>query len=151
MINGRIVNRFPAVSASITIDEALELMRLDQNLCDSYVTETSCSEYPSPFWAYWFARRIICDKWITAEDLISTNHEINKLYHGFLFTLSECDMIGASLETHTQYQVDDYGIMIQSRFPIVQKYLDADIVSEQVEQFLNQRQNRHDDHDDHDE
>src|SRR5262245_34756991 len=63
-------------TAETTIDVAWQLCEERPELSESFRECAARGDWPNkefepqPFWAYWFARQIICDHWPLAESLI---------------------------------------------------------------------------------
>lgn len=135
---GRVANSNTSVDAAWLLYQSHPQIKADHN---QTVAE------PTPEWAYWFARNVVCDEWLGGEDLIAKDNKIWSWYVGYTENLRVCGALKWTVTEDPEFNVDFYGVIV-GRKPgfgprIVKKQrrtpapgeLDADRIAEQVEEF----------------
>ncbi len=71
----------------------------------------------TPYWAYWFARHVVCDRWPAGEELIGADTRVQGWYQGYLDNLAALDILGATTREETDFQQDAQGRLVARRKP----------------------------------
>ncbi len=113
-------------NANISVEEAWRLSTSLPEIRQNFEHQSKLFNWAEPFqmgpfWAYWFARHVICDFWIAGESLIKEDVRAWGWYQGYIEACKNLRIFGYSINGDPDFVIDERGIILERKTPLVPK------------------------------
>lgn len=111
-------------SVSISLEEAWKLSLELPSIRDVFESQAEAFNWShdfefGPFWAYWFTRNVILDRWFVAEELIQTDDDVFKLYNNLISNYKSMGILGWTTQDDPEFEFDSNGRIVKHKVMLI--------------------------------